>query len=499
MSSLEKKAISGIKWTTIQTVLSALTGPGLLYIKSWFLDAEEFGRISIILVVIGIIKLMEVFGISQAIVQRDYISKKETGALFLFNIGASLFFCAALYFSSPHIASFYTMPDLSEYLRLSILVVLFSGPALLFRAFLQKELYFKHLALLDMGANLLVFLVTTLLLVSGEGIAGVVWGQVAGALFTTLIVCILVIRLKIAPLTLNMRLASVAPFLRFGAFVSGKQIINYLSIRLDELVIGYVLGSEILGVYHFGKNMLEKIRGLITKSFTRIVYPVFARIKHSKDRLSRIFLRITKYVSLATFPVFTGIAITAHLFIPVFFHDEWIDSIIVLQVFSITMMFMILAANVSTSLLYAVNKPEVIFYVDLATVGVYFLALIQFASFGIVTVLAIHAAFIVIKTVVLQYYTDKSMTYHFTSYLKHIAPALLASGTMALAVLLLQWLLTPHISTVLLMSISIISGITVFILSIFAVDKKTLHELKRAIVKGEVTEGTASDKTNAAH
>ncbi len=488
MSSLEKKAISGIKWTTIQTVLSALTGPGLLYIKSWFLNAEEFGRISIILVVIGLIKLMEVFGISQAIVQRDHISKKETGALFLFNVIASLFFCLALYFSSPHIATFYSMPDLSEYLRFSVLIILFSGPALLFRAFLQKELYFKHLALVDMGGNLFVFLVTTLLLVAGEGIMGVVWGQIAGALFTTIVVCTLVVRLRIASLSLNMRLRYIAPFLRFGAFVSGKQIINYLSIRLDELVIGYVLGSEILGVYHFGKNMLEKIRGLITKSFTRIVYPVFARIKNNRERLSRIYLRINKYVSLATFPVFAGIALTAHLFIPLFFHDEWMDSIIVLQVFSVTMMFMILAANVSTSLLYAINKPEVIFYVDLTTVIIYFLALIQFASLGIITVLAIHVVFIVIKTIAIQYYTDKSMIHSFIQYLKHVVPALLASGTMALVVLLLQWLLTPHISPMLLLVLSIISGVTVYALYIVGADRKTLDELKRAIIKGEVTE-----------
>lgn len=486
MASLGKLAISSVKWTTLQTAASGITGLILLVVKARFLSPEEFGYIAVILIAIGLFQLLESFGISQAVIQRDEINVQESSTLFYFNIIFSFFLAALLYAVSPYAAVFFSLPALEDYLRMACIIILISGPSLLFRAFLEKRMFFKELSIIAMISNIIVLGITTFFLVSGLGVLGVIYAQIIGAALSTLSVLAITVRFRLVAVPLYFNPVKLLPFLRFGVFVSAKQFMTFAAHRLDEVIIGFFLTPEILGIYHFGKNMLEKLRTLMTMSFGKVLFPVLSRLKHQPQKLTFAYHRVSRYIAFGAFPIFTGIAVTAHLFVPLVFGEQWLDSVVVFQVFSLAVILLALTANVSTSLLYAVNRPDLVFYIDVLTNALYFFTLLLFADRGMLAVLIAYSCYVIYKTLFLQYHANGQLVDGFPGYLRELAMPGASAMFMAAAVLSFQMISSPLFGPVPLLAGSIIIGALVYIAMVVIFARETLIQLESAIIKGEI-------------
>ena len=487
MAFLKQKAVSSVKWTTFQTIFNGLIGPIFLIIKARFLSPEEFAYISIVLIVIGLFRLFEDFGISQAIIQRDSVTVQESSSIFFFNIFLCFFFAGVLYLISPIIASFYSLPKLEFFLRLVSITVLLTGPSLLLRAFLEKYLYFKHLSLIDIIRNLVAVLASTLFLILDFGVLGIILGDMLAALFTTISIVYFSYRLKVTTLKFCFLPNMLKPFINFGIFVSGKQVMTFASQRIDEVIIGYFLAPEILGIYYFGKNMLDSLRNLITNSFAKVLFPVLSQIKHDREKLSLAYQHISRYIAFGAFPVFGGIAATAHLFVPVVFGEQWIDSIVVFQVFSVTVIFLVLTANVSTSLLYSINKPNIVFYIDIATNALYVISLLFFSSYGMIAILIAYSCYVIYKTIILQCFANFQLAHSFLDYFRELAGPALSALIMVLVVLLFQIVSSPIVGNTSQLFGSIFIGAVVYGIISWLLDKRTLKELNSALIRGGST------------
>ncbi|MBP3192526.1 oligosaccharide flippase family protein [Natronogracilivirga saccharolytica] len=470
----------------MKSVLVGITGPALLTVKARFLSPEEFGYIAVILIIVGLFRLMESFGISQAIIQRDEVTIQESSTLFYFNMLLSIFMAALLYFFSPLIASFFSLPILEEYLRVVCIIVLVTGPSLLFRAYLEKMMLFKFLSLIEIARALLNLGFTTFFLVLDWGVLGVIYAQILTATLTTLAITGVAIYLKAAAISFYFKASKLIPFLRFGVFVSAKQLMSFATKRLDEVLIGYFLTSEILGIYHFGKNMLEKFRSLMTQSFGKVLFPVLTKLKNQPPKLSFAYQRISRYIAFGAFPVFAGIAVTAHLFVPVLFGEQWNDSIIIFQVFSVAVSLLILTTAVSTSLLYAVNKPDQVFYLDAATNTIYFLTLLLFASEGMLAVLLAYSGYVIYKSVIFQIYANKQLTDSIFSYISAVSTPAASSCVMVIVVLVFQLISNMVLSSSIQLVGSITIGIMVYVSMIWFFAWETLLQIKTALTKGEI-------------
>ncbi len=487
MSSLQRQAISGIKWTTFQTGVLGITGPFLLIIKARFLSPEAFGYIAIILMIIGLFHMLESLGISQAIIQKDEITVQESSSLFYFNILLGSLLFGLLYISSSSIAGFFSLPDLKIYLPIAGIAALITCPSLIFQAFLQKQMYFKELAFISISKSLIVFASTAIFLVFGFGVIGVVYGQIAGAAFGTVSIIAISFRYKTVAIALYFNPKKLIPFLRFGLFVSTKQLMTFIAERLDEVIIGYFLSAEILGIYFFGKNLLENLRSFITGSFANVLFPVLSKLKHDQSKLTKAYQHISRYIAFGAFPVFTGIAVTAHLFVPVIFGAQWTDSIIVFQVFSIALILLALTANVSTSLLYSVNKPDLVFYIDVVANCFYMISLFLFASHGMLAVLLAYSSYVVYKTLILQFYANRQLLDGFLYYFRELAMPAASALIMVMFVLVFQLITNQFIDPAWQLAGSILTGCIVYSILAWLFARETLYQLRSAIIKGEFT------------
>lgn len=474
MKSIKSGAISGVKWTTLSSAILVVTTPLLLFIKTRFLTPEEFGYIAILSIIIGFLHKFEGTGFTKGVIQRDEIDCQEASTLFIFNTGASILLAILLFFTAGIIASFFDASELTAYVKMMSFLVLVNGPIKYYRAFFEKNFMFKEIGITEIFRQCILVTLMPILFLFGFGIWGFIYTQIISNIVILLLYLFYTKKNKTVEVRLFFSLEKLKHYMRFGLFTSSRGILNYASKRIDEVAIGFFLGAEILGLYHFGKSFLEQVRQIANKAFAKVLFPLFSKLKNDREKMTDVYKLLTYYLALIFFPVFIGIFLTAPTFVPLVFGEQWIDSIIIIQVFSFMFILKMIAESLSVNLLLAVNKPDAVFYIDLITTGIYFGSLVLFASLGIIAVIVAYSIFTLIKTIVLQIYARNILEMSFASYFKLMNKAVAFTTIMAITVLSFQLILSGKVMDSVLLVGAVSIGTVVYGGLTYVFDKKSI-------------------------
>lgn len=479
MSNLKSKAVNGVIWTTINTIASTIIAPLLLVLKARYLIPTEFGVLAIISVQQTIINVLDNFGISTAIIQRDIISKNERSSIFVLELGMSTFFALVMTLLAPVIANIFDMEPLITLIPLLSVSLIFSGSDNIFQSFLEKEFFFKELSIIKIIREVLLVFFTFVFLYLNMGLFGVVLAQVLSSILNTVAVLIVSFQKDLLHLRIHFKFREVIPFLKFGSYVVGKQIMTQLTHSIDELIIGYFLSAEVLGLYYFAKNLLNRIRILLTTSFSKVLFPLLSAVKNDKKLLLNTYHRVSKYVGIFAFPFFIGLAITADMFIPIFFGEQWIDSVGFFVILSLAYIPYILTANLATSLLYSLNYPDIVMNTDIVVNIIYIVLLLIFSilKMDIYPTVILYAAYLVFKTGTLQYFANKVLHTHLFEYFTLFKYSIIASITMVVLVVLTRTVIPSSMISMLKLTLSVIVGVITYGSVMFNIDKKSINEI----------------------
>ena len=82
-------------------------------------------------------------------------------------------------------------------------------------------------------------------------------------------------------------------------------------MHLDDILIGYFLGSTMLGYYTVAYKLFDVLKDLLTSVTTSVVFPTFSRLQDDPKQMQNIFYQVLWYTSLISFPAFIGMALIA--------------------------------------------------------------------------------------------------------------------------------------------------------------------------------------------
>src|SRR5699024_535146 len=142
--SLKRKAITGVKWTSLYTAFNAIITPILYTLLAILLSPSEFAYIAVITLFFRLSPILAKFGVEPAYIRNDSISELHNSSLLIFNFVLSLCTCILLYFISPIIQLYYSMDHLSLYIKLLTFAVLFEGMASVFKGIMKRNFLFKQ-------------------------------------------------------------------------------------------------------------------------------------------------------------------------------------------------------------------------------------------------------------------------------------------------------------------------------------------------------------------
>jgi O-antigen/teichoic acid export membrane protein len=330
---LKEQAVSGVKWSGISAGVVTTLQFVTLAVLARFLNPSDFGLMGMIMVVIGFAQTFADMGISNAIIYRQDATKEQLSSLYWLNIlaGIAVFFVVCV--STPLIVVFYHEPRLNNLIYLTALVFLIIPFGQQFQILLQKELKFDQLARIEIVGSFTNSTVAITLAFKGMGVFSLIWGQLASALLKVLLLSYWGFRHWRPHWHFSMQ--DMKGYISFGLYQMGEKAANYFNSNLDYLLIGSLLGVKSLGYYTLAYNLVIRPSLIINPIITRVAFPVFSKVQNDTDRLKRGYLKVLQLLSLVNFPMMVGLAIVAPVAVPIIFGEQWLPSIILIQILTI--------------------------------------------------------------------------------------------------------------------------------------------------------------------
>ncbi len=328
--SLREKTIKGAKWSAISTILVIGVGFLQMTLLARFIDAKEFGLLTIATLVIILADTITDFGISNSIIQRKKITELELSTLYWINILIGIIVFVVIFFTSSYIALFLKQQDLKFLIQILAFSFLISPHGQQFRALLQKELEFTKIGLIESISVVLGFVVTMFAASLRPTAASAMFGY----LFTVITRTILFSyhgRKKYQPKFI-FDIYSVRQNLRFGAYLTLDNIVNQINSNIATAILSRTLGAVITGGYNLAFNVAVMPPTKLNPIITRVLFPAFSKIQDDHDRLRVNFYKLLSLVGFLNFPLLLGLMVVSRNFVWVVFGEKWLFIVPLLQI-----------------------------------------------------------------------------------------------------------------------------------------------------------------------
>ena len=322
-----------MQWTGLSSVYVSVAQLIQLTLLAYFLEPAEIGTMTMLLLMIWFSQLIADGGMSPAIIHHTKIDPGILNTLFFLNIVYSVILYLIVLMLKGVVASVLSLPDLVEYIPIAALVIIVAAFGTQFRIFLNKELRFDLVAIHETASVTLNSILAIFLAYKGYGVWAMVIGYLSGSVLST--VLLIWYGSSIWKPGLTCTIKGLKEFIQFGIYQMGERISLFLNLRLDQLLIATLVGAQALGIYTIAHNFVVSPTIRVNQIISSVMFPVFARMQDELVALRNGYLKLVKVVTIINTPVLLGIALTAPIFIPMFFKEQWHDSIYILQILSV--------------------------------------------------------------------------------------------------------------------------------------------------------------------
>ena len=337
MSTDKSVALKGGLWTSISTVVTVLSQFARLMILTRFLEKSDFGLVSIVNTVIGLCITFTDLGFASAIMYKKDITKKEYSTLFWMQLVIFGVLYLILWGLSPLVATFYEEPQLTILIPIAALSVLFQAFGKLYDTVLQKNYQFKTIAFRNISTNIFSLFVAVVLALNGFGVYSLI--------FSTLIYAIILNAwnfmsgIRVQKLIFYCDPKSVIELLKIGIFQTGTRILDFISNKIDVMIIGKLLGTEILGVYDLAKNLVNTLVDLIRTVVSKVALPILSNSNDNDEVVKSRFLIMSKVVAYVIIPIGVAIAIFSKEILWIVYGSKYTDVSIIVVLFAFISIF----------------------------------------------------------------------------------------------------------------------------------------------------------------
>ena len=325
--SIERQAVSALKWSTISKVVGQLVAWVVTLLVIRLLSPDDYGLMAISAVIISIFASIAQLGLGASIVQSQVISKDElakiAGAILLSNLGLGML----VGLGAPLTDVLFDDPRLTDVVRVSALYFLFNAVATVPQSLAYREMRFKWLAFIELATSLLASLSTLALAWWGAGVWALVFGNLAGAACrTTLLLA------RGGAVRPTLALQGIGHHLRFGGTITVTRMAWQLVYQSDVLIAGRLFTKEAVGIYsvslHLATLPMEKAMSILNQ----VAFPTVARMQDDLPRLRARLLDASRLLSFVAVPALWGISAVSPEFVTLALGERWLGAILPLQV-----------------------------------------------------------------------------------------------------------------------------------------------------------------------
>jgi PST family polysaccharide transporter len=450
--SLDKSLVMGIAWTGGMKWATQIFSWAATIIIARLLTPADYGVMGMAMVYIGLVALVNEFGLTAAILTRRDLTPDQIAQIGGFGLGVGVAFTFASMALAAPIAWFYSDPAVREVIMWLSLNFTITAAGILPRALMSRDLQFHRLAWIDGASNLTQMGMTLILAVFGFRYFSLVFGSLAGSTVGML----LAIRWNGHRIAWPRPFRSIKESVHVGWHVVVGRVAWYTYQNADFAIVGRVLGKVVLGAYTLGWEVatvpVERVSALVGQ----VTPSIFSTVQHDRVALRRYYLAIVGGLAIITFPAAVGIALTANLLVPVLLGDHWTAAIVPLQVLAAYAGIRSIDTVAPQVLVYSGHSRQSMWFSVLAAcvLPVAFLIGTRWGAGGVAAAWVAAYPIVVIPSYRLLF---RILNMSLRMYIANIWPAISGSLVMALVILVVR----PTLRTAMLPRYALVAEILI--------------------------------------
>ena len=325
--------VNGVKWTMMSTIVNSVLQVGYTAVMARLLSPAAFGLVALAGVILRFGVYFAKMGMERAIIQKPDLTERDVRVAFTSSVLLGVFFAGLLVAGAPLAARLVHQAEVVPVVRAMALSILLSGLNGTAMSLLHRAMRFRTLAIFESISFLVSYLGLGLLL-AWQGFG--VWALVGATLGQSLLMTVLSYGAVRHTLRMLFSWGAYRPLLAYGSRMSAISFVEFVTMSLDTLLIGRLLGPAALGIYSRGSLLIGLPVHLLSSNVAKVVFPSFSQVQADRGRLREVYLSSITLVAMLITPVCAGAAVAAPEIVRVMLGPDWMAAVPILQVISLT-------------------------------------------------------------------------------------------------------------------------------------------------------------------
>ena len=453
-SSLKHKAISGVGWSAIDSIL----GQGITFIVGLvlarLLSPSEYGLIGLTGIFITVLNSIIDSGFSQALIRKKDVTNDDYNTMFITNMVLSLFMYGILFICAPFIASFFKHFELVKLTRVMGLVLIINALSITQNTVLTKRIDFKTRTKASLISALVSGAVGISMAFMGYGVWALVSQQITKQAVNT--VCLWIFNRWWPNFTFSHQ--SLKYMWGFGWKLLASGLLDKIWNQIYQLVVGKFYSPSTLGQYSRSREYPSIFSSSLMLIVGRVSFPLLASIQDDKVQLLNAYRRMIRTTMFVTAVCLVSMGAIAEPMIYCLIGPKWHQAANFIPLICISMSLYPLHA-INLNMLKVQGRSDLFLTLEVIKkiIAIGPICLGVFISIYSMVVGSIVTGFVAFF--LNSHYSGKMIGYTSWMQLKDIAPSYGLSLIIALSVYFLKYL---SLSYFIILPIQIMVGIMVF-------------------------------------
>jgi PST family polysaccharide transporter len=354
--SLKKELSTGVAYNAISKYSGIIVSLIVSAVLARLISPEDFGVIAVAMVIITFFSVFSDLGIAPAIIQNKSLSKENLSDIFSFTFWLGLALSLVFFFSSWVIASYYNMNKLIHICQILSINLFFVTVNIVPSALLYKNKEFKFIAFRAFSVQFSGGLISIIAALNGAGL----YALLINPIFSSITLFIVNILRYPQKMKFIFNLSSLKIIFSYSSYQFLFNLINYFSRNLDKLLIGKYMGMSLLGYYEKSYRLMMLPLQNITYAITPVMHPIFSNFQDDLHKLSVSYMKVVRLLAFVGLPLSVLLWFTSREAVLIVFGDQWINSIPVFQILSLSVGIQIILST-SGSIFQAANATKLLF------------------------------------------------------------------------------------------------------------------------------------------
>ena len=340
--SVGKKAGKGFVSIFYRNMLEKLVGMAAMVILARKLTPYDFGLVSITEALLYLISSFGTTGLAEYLLAyRKDDSDEIFKSAFWFNICITAGICLLFIIAVPFWTDFQSDDRIWKIGLLLMAGFIFSQLQLIPKTLLSRNLMFDRQVKIQAP-----FIV---LIAAGKIVAVYLNFGVYSLIIPTLLfqpaTTFLLYRASGFVPTLRLYINRWKEIYRFTRYLIGSGILSRLADQGDKIILGKMLGLEVLGIYNIALQLADLVSSQLVTVSNNILSSVLPKYVHDKNKFYNYYITFLKTFAFAMLPILSIMLVNAKPIILVLYGQQWIDAALPMQILIVYAVFRTLTSS----------------------------------------------------------------------------------------------------------------------------------------------------------